>query len=54
MVTLLLLALGSALVVSLNATTKKSYTAHIVGNVTLIVVSVVVPPLCVTLLPDTA
>ena len=51
MVLILLHALGTELAASLNATTKKSYMTPSVGNVTLIVVSVVVPPLCVTPLP---
>ena len=56
MVLFLLRSLGSALPESLNVTTKKSYMALSLGHVTLIVVvlAVVVPPLCVTSLPDSA
>ena len=51
---LLLRALGNELALLLNATTNISYVALMVGNVKVVVVSVVAPSLCVTLLPDSA
>ena len=54
MVLKLLCALGSVLLASLNATTKKSYMTFCEGNLTLIVVLVVFPQLMLMLLPDSA
>ena len=54
MVLLLLCALGNALAASLYATTNKSYVTSSKGSATVMVVSVVVPPLCVLSMPDTA